>query len=495
MVALLSAATAAVTPSPAVSAANQLFIGGSWRDAADGGTFELVDPATEQVVDRVARATPSDVDAALHAARSAFEVWRQTAAWERSAVLRRGAALLHERIEQMAAVLTQEQGKPLAESRAELTATAEQLDWHADEARRIYGRVVDGHTRDVRISVLRQPVGPVAAFTAWNFPALLPMRKIAPALAAGCSIVLKPAEEAPRTALALGQALHDAGLPGGTLNIVTGDPGPIARQLLASPVIRKVTLTGSIPVGRELLRLAAANLTAASMELGGHAPVLVMADADLDAAAEAIVRGKFRNGGQVCISPSRFYVHERVAERVLELVVGHVERLLVGPGTDEAVQVGPLINRKRVDAVSELVDEAVSRGATVRVGGGRAPGPSRGYFYAPTILDGVSDEARMMREEPFGPVAPFTTFASTDEALRRANSVPYGLAGYVFTRDLRTAHVVAEELEVGMVGVNHLLLATAEAPFGGVKQSGFGREGGIEGIESYTVAKCVNVLL
>ena len=491
----MSAAPAASTPSHAASAANQLFIGGVWRNASDSGTFELVNPATEQVVDRVARATASDVDAALCAVQEAFGVWRQTSAWERSAILRRAAGLLQERVEQMAAVLTEEQGKPLAESRAELRATAEQLDWHADEARRIYGRIVDGHTRDVRISVLRQPVGPVAAFTAWNFPALLPMRKIAPALAAGCSMVLKPAEEAPRTALALAQALHDAGLPGGTLNIVTGEPGPIARQLLASPVIRKVTLTGSIPVGRELLRLAAENLTGASMELGGHAPVLVMADADLDAAAEAIVRGKFRNGGQVCISPSRFYLHETVAEQVLDLVVHHAEQLRVGPGTNEAVQVGPLINRKRLDAVSELVDEAIDRGARIRTGGGAAAGLSRGYFYAPTVLDSVPDDARMMREEPFGPVAPFTTFASTDEVLQRANSAPYGLAGYVFTRDLRTANVVAEELEVGMVGVNHLLLATAEAPFGGVKHSGFGREGGVEGIESYTVAKCINVLL
>ena len=466
-----------------------------WRDASDGATFELVDPATEQVVDHVARATPSDVDAALQAAQAAFDVWRHTGAWERSAILRKAAVLLDERIDQIAKMLTEEQGKPLVESRAELRATVEQLDWHADEARRIYGRIVDGHTKDVRISVLRQPVGPVAAFTAWNFPALLPMRKIAPALAAGCSVVLKPAEEAPRTALALGQALHDAGLPGGVLNILTGDPGPIARQLLASPVIQKLTLTGSIPVGRELLRLAAENLTAASMELGGHAPVLVMADADLEAAAEAIVRGKFRNGGQVCISPSRFYVHDSVTERMLELVIGHVERLRVGPGTDEAIQVGPLINRKRLAAVGELVDDAIAQGATLRVGGGAAARPARGFFYAPTVLEGVPDESRMMREEPFGPVAPFTTFATTEEALGRANSVPYGLAGYVFTRDLRTAHVVAEELEVGMVGVNHLLLATAEAPFGGVKHSGFGREGGIEGIESYTIAKCVNTLL
>jgi len=492
----MSVAPAAMKASSAAPAApNQLFIGGTWRDASDGATFDLVDPATEETVDQIASATAEDLDDALRAAEAGFGIWRQASAWDRSAVLRRAATLLGERLEVLAAILTAEQGKPLEEARAELRATADQLDWYADEARRIYGRIVDGHTRAVRISVLRQPIGPVAAFTAWNFPALLPMRKIAPALAAGCSVVLKPAEEAPRTALALAAVLQDAGLPDGVLNVVTGEPDCIARQLLGSPVIRKVSLTGSVPVGRTLLRLAADDLKGVSMELGGHAPVLVMADADLEAAAEAIVKGKFRNGGQVCIAPSRFYVHADVAERMLDLVVAGVARLRVGAGTAESVDVGPLTNRRRCDSVAELVADALGRGATLRAGGGPPDGISRGYFYAPTVMSNVPDDARVMHDEPFGPVAPFATFTNTDEVLERANSVPYGLAGYLFTRDLRTAHLVSEELEVGMVGINHLLLATAESPFGGVKHSGFGREGGTEGVESYTVTKSVNTLL
>ena len=476
-----------------LSAPNRLFIGGQWREAADGGTFDIVDPATEQVVDRVASATRADVEAALDSAASGFETWRRASAWERSSVLRRGAALLAGRVPELAAVLTEEQGKTLEESSAELTAAAEHLDWYADEARRIYGRLVDGHSRDIRISVMRQPVGPVAAFTAWNFPALLPMRKIAPALAVGCSMVIKPAEEAPRTTLGLAQVLQEAGLPDGVLNVVIGEPAPIAEQLLASPVIRKVTLTGSVAVGRELLRLAADDVKDATMELGGHAPVLVMADADLAAAAEAIVRGKFRNGGQVCISPSRFYAHETVTESLLELVVERVARLRLGPGAADGVDVGPLANARRVDAVADLVEDAVAQGADLLSGGARPSEPACGYFYEPTVLGNVPDTARTMVDEPFGPIAPFATFSTVDEALERANATPYGLAGYVFTRDLRTAHVVAEELEVGMVGVNHLLLATAEAPFGGVKRSGFGREGGVEGTEAYTITKSVSV--
>lgn len=489
----MSSAPADTARPSGLSAPNRLFIDGQWREAADGRTFDLVNPATERVVDRVASATRADVDAALDSAARGFETWRRASAWDRSSVLRRGAALLAGRVPHLAAVLTEEQGKTLEESSAELTAAAEHLDWYADEARRIYGRIVDGHSRDIRISVIRQPVGPVAAFTAWNFPALLPMRKIAPALAVGCSIVIKPAEEAPRTTLGLAQVLQEAGLPDGVLNVVTGEPAPIAEQLLASPVIRKVTLTGSVAVGRELLRLAADDVKDTTMELGGHAPVVVMADADLGGAADAIVRGKFRNGGQVCISPSRFYVHESVSESLLGLVVERVARLRLGPGAADGVDVGPLANARRVDAVADLVEDAVAQGADVLTGGATPSDLECGYFYEPTVLGNVPGTARTMIDEPFGPIAPFATFGTVDDALERANATPYGLAGYVFTRDLRTAHVVAEELEVGMVGVNHLLLATAEAPFGGVKRSGFGREGGVEGTEAYTITKSVSV--
>jgi succinate-semialdehyde dehydrogenase/glutarate-semialdehyde dehydrogenase len=478
-------------------ALDRMLIDGTWCDASDGATIDVIDPATEERVGTVPSASAADLDRALDSARRGFAHWREVDAWTRSATLRRVGALLVERTDAIAATMTAETGKPLAQSHAEVLATADQFDWYADEARRSYGRTIDGHTRDTRLMVLAQPVGPVAAFTAWNFPALLPARKIAPALAAGCSIIVKPAEESPRTMLAVAEACVAAGVPAGVLNVVTGDPAMISHHLLVSDVIRKVSLTGSVPVGRTLLHLAADRILPVSMELGGHAPVLVFADADLDAAAELCVQAKFRNCGQVCISPTRFFVHDSIAAAFTERFVAATNALAVGDPTDPRTDVGPLANARRRETVEGLLVDARDRGATVATGGRRCDplGTGRGFFFEPTVLTEVAPEMQVMQQEPFGPVAPLTTFTDLDDGLRQANATTYGLAGYVFTRDLRTAHLAGEGLDVGMVGVNHFAIATAEAPFGGVRQSGFGREGGSEGIDSYTVTKYLNIRL
>jgi succinate-semialdehyde dehydrogenase/glutarate-semialdehyde dehydrogenase len=461
---------------------DQMLIDGAWVPAADGQRVEVENPATEEVICSVPRATVADLDAG--GGRDA---------WTRSGLLREAARILAGRAGEVARVLTQEQGKPIAEATAELAAAVEQLDWYADEARRVYGRVVPSSAAHRRMFVLREPVGPVAAFTPWNFPALLAARKIAPALAAGCSMILKPAEEAPRSVLAIAKALVDAGLPAGVLNVVTGDPAQISAHLLASPVIRKVSLTGSVAVGQQLIRAAADNILDVSMELGGHAPVLVFGDVDPEAAGAACARGKFRNAGQVCIAATRFYVHESIIDRFTAAFVETTRRLRVGNGLDPATELGPLSNRRRVDAVESLVAEAVDRGARVLTGGRRLDGP--GYFFEPTVLGEVPPDAEVMSVEPFGPIAPTAPFADLDEALRLANSTPYGLAGYVFTTNLSTAVRAYEGLEVGMVGVNEFAVSGAQVPFGGVKRSGIGNENGTEAMDSYTVAKTVTMSL
>ncbi len=473
----------------------EMFIDGAWSPSADRARIDVINPATEETIDSIPRATAGDLDRALAAADRAWRSWREVDAWSRSAVLRRAAALVRERLETIATVMTEEQGKPLAESRAEVNAAADHLDWNADEARRIYGRTVEARSRESRLLVAREPIGPVAAFTAWNFPVLLAARKIAPALAAGCSMILKPAEEAPRAAFALAKAFEDAGLPAGVLSVVTGEPAAVSRHLLGSSVVRKATLTGSVPVGREILRLCAERLIPASMELGGHAPVLVFPDADPEAVAETCARGKFRNMGQVCIAATRFAVHESIADRFAARFVEVARGLRIGDGRDPKTEVGPLANRRRLEAVEAFVQDAASQGARVLCGGRRPAERRRGFFYEPTVFDRVGPAARLMREEPFGPLAPIVTFSGFGDAIAFANATEYGLAAYVFTNDLRTAFRASEALEVGMVGVNQLLLSTAEIPFGGVKQSGFGREGGSEGVESYTVTKHVHVRL
>ena len=474
---------------------NQMYVNGQWRDASDGGTINIVNPATEEIVDTAPSATAVDISDALAAVEAGWRIWRETEAWTRSAILRGVSEQLSLRSDEIARTLTEEQGKPLEEARSEVRAAVEQFDWYADEARRIYGRLIDGHSRKSRLNVIKQPVGPVAAFTPWNFPLLLPSRKIAPALAAGCAIVLKPAEETPRTALWIADACQDAGVPPGVVSIITGDPSLISSQLIGSDVIRKVTLTGSVPVGQHILELCADGVKAVTMELGGHAPVLVFEDADIDIAVELSVQAKFRNAGQVCVSPSRFFVHESLVSEFEAGLAERVQQLQVGPGTDPSSNVGPLSNQRRLESIERLVNDAVDHGARVLTGGHRPTSLARGYFYAPTVLSDVQTSMAIMVEEPFGPVAPVVPFSTIDHALDLANDTSFGLAGYVFTNDLRTAHLAAEGLETGVVGVNNMVIATTEAPFGGIKRSGYGRENGLEGIEAYLVTKYINYTL
>jgi succinate-semialdehyde dehydrogenase / glutarate-semialdehyde dehydrogenase len=471
----------------------QLLIDGQWRPAADGGTRVVDDPATGQPIGTIAEATTADLDAALAAAARTAPEWAATSPWQRSAVLRRAAALLDERRSELAATLSAEQGKPAGEANGELTGAIEILDWCADEARRIYGRTIESRSADVRLLVTRGPVGPVAAFTASNFPALLPARKLGAALAAGCPVVLKPAEDTPFTALLIAQALLDAGLPAGVLGVLTGDPAVIAERLVASPVIAKISLTGSVPVGRTLLAQAAGRVIPSTMELGGHAAGLVFPDADVAATVDAVVAGKWRNCGQVCIALSRLYLHRDIHDEFVDRLLTQVATLRVGPAGDPASQVGPLLTERSRTRVEALLADATGRGAQVRAGGERPDGP--GYFFPPTVLTGVPDDAKIWTDEPFGPVLPVTAFDTTAEAIERANSTEFGLSAFLFTRDLGTALHTADRLRAGMVGVNSLVIATAEAPAGGVGLSGWGREGGSEALDPYTTTKYVNLRL
>jgi succinate-semialdehyde dehydrogenase/glutarate-semialdehyde dehydrogenase len=440
-------------------------------------------------------ATSEDLDRALEAAEAGFARWRREQPWDRAAKLRRVAELVRARLDDLAVLMSTETGKTVAEAKGEWGATADQFEWYSEETKRIYGQTIEGRHPDVRLSVIYQPVGVVAAFSAWNFPALLPARKIAAALAAGCAIILKPAGEAPGCAMGIVQACHNAGIPQGVVNLVTGDSRRIADHLVRSPIVRKVSLTGSVPVGKEILRLAAEGVKKISMELGGHAPVLVFDDADPISAAETCATTKFRNCGQVCISPSRFYVHESLYEAFSRRFADVANNLKLGRGRDEGVTMGPLANARGLENIKSLVADAVARGAELLAGGRPAAGFDRGFFFEPTVLGRVPDEARIMTEEPFGPAAPITTFVDLDEVVSRANALPFGLAGYVFTKSLRTATLASEALEVGMVGVNDMLLATAEAPFGGVKESGMGREGGALGIRDYLEPKYIKARL
>ncbi len=474
---------------------NQLYIDGAWVDAANGATIDVINPADESILDAVPAAAAADLDRALAAADSAWKSWRETDAWTRSAALRKAADWLRAHKAEIADVLTDEQGKTTGECLGEIDAAADQFDWYADEARRIYGRVIDGHSRNNRLLVIRQAVGPVAAFSPWNFPALLTARKMAPAIAAGCSIIVKPPIEAPRTTLYLARACEEAGVPAGVVNMVTGSSSFICRHLLASGIIRKASLTGSVPVGQDMLRQCADGIIDASMELGGHAPVLVFEDADIEAAAALCARGKCRNNGQVCIAASRFFVQESVADRYIEAFVAEVKSQVIGCGKDPRVTVGPLANRRRLETAETLVADAVAKGAILRCGGKRPAGFDKGFWFEPAVLTHVDDSMRIMREEPFCPVAPIGVFSDLEDGLAKANATEFGLAGYAFTKSMRTAFLASEGIEAGMIGVNTLLLATAEIPFGGVKKSGFGREGGSEGIEAYTVAKHINMQL
>ncbi|WP_262402115.1 NAD-dependent succinate-semialdehyde dehydrogenase [Actinomadura sp. CNU-125] len=435
---------------------------------------------------------PGDLDRALAAAGTGFETWRSTPIAERTAVLHAAAGLLAERADRVGRVMTREQGKPLAEAAGEARRVAGSLRWHAYDARRAYGRVIPS-ADDTVLSVRREPVGPVAAFVPWNFPAGSPMRKISAALAAGCSIVIKASEETPGTACEIVRCFAEAGVPAGALNLVFGEPAEVSAHLIASPAVRLVAFTGSIPVGKLLAARAGAEMKPTLMELGGHAPVIVCADADPVDAARRAARAKFANAGQVCTSPSRFLVHESLIGEFTAEFARAADAVVVGNGLDEGVTMGPMANERRVKAMEELVADAVSRGAAVLRGGARLDRP--GYFFAPTVLTDVPPDARVMREEPFGPIAPIVAFTDLDDALATANSLPYGLAAYGFTKSAATAERLVRGFEAGILSINHCGGSVHEAPSGGFKESGHGREGGPEGLEGYLVTKRVSHLL
>ncbi len=465
-----------------------LFVGGSWRLGEGRDTFPVVDPSTGATIAEVPLASAADLDEALATSERAFAVWRATDVDARSAILRRAAGLMRDRAEVIASLLTREQGKPIAEARGEVASSAQLFEWCAEEGKRTYGRVLVRPTGQ-RSLVIKQPVGPVAAFSPWNFPVYLMAKKLAPALAAGCSVIAKPPEETPGCTSALIRCLIDAGLPDGVVQLVYGVPDNVSRHLLASPVIRKVSFTGSVPVGKHLMRLAADGLKRATMELGGHAPVLVFDDCDLEKTLDMVVPQKFRNAGQVCVSPTRFYVQEAIYDRFIEGFAARTRQVTTGNGFAADTNMGPLANIRRPGAIEALVDDARKAGARVMAGGERGEG---GFFFQPTLLADVPDSAAIMANEPFGPVAVAAPFTTLDDAIAKANRLPYGLAAFAFTENMRRANLLGDAIEAGMVGINTFAISMADAPFGGVKDSGFGSEGGIEGFDSYLVTKSIH---
>jgi succinate-semialdehyde dehydrogenase / glutarate-semialdehyde dehydrogenase len=467
-----------------------LFIGGEWLSSSGRETSPVINPATEETIGHLPHASGEDLERALAAAAEGFKTWRAVFPTERGKIMTRAAALLRERQEKIARIATTESGKILAESRIEVGMAANIFEWYAEEGRRAYGRVLPQRAPGTRLAIVKEPVGPVAAFAPWNFPLGNPARKIGAALGAGCSVILKPAEETPASALEVARCLVDAGLPPNVLAIVFGVPGDISSYLLASSVIRKVSFTGSVSVGKTLMKAAANRMLRTTMELGGHAPVLVFDDVDIDKVLNLSVTAKFRNAGQVCVSPTRFYVHEKVYAKFVEGFAARANAIPVGDGLDENSRMGPLIHARRLAAVDELIQNARSVGAEIQAGGLRLQSP--GYFYSPTVISDVPDDARIMREEPFGPVAVINPFSDFNDVVRQANKLPFGLAAFAFSESAHTIRLLGEQLEAGMVGLNTYAISVPESPFGGVKESGHGSEEGIEGLEACLVTKFIS---
>lgn len=470
----------------------RLLINGQWCDAASGKTLNVVNPATGKTIGKVAHADIADLDRALAAAQQGFEAWRKVPANERATTMRKAAALVRERAADIARLLTQEQGKPFAEARVEVLSAADIIEWFADEGRRVYGRIVPSRNLLAQQLVMKEPLGPVAAFTPWNFPINQVVRKLSAALASGCSFLVKAPEETPASPAALLQAFVDAGVPAGTVGLVFGDPAQISTYLIQHPIIRKVTFTGSTPVGKQLAAMAGAHMKRVTMELGGHAPVIVAADADLALAVKAAGGAKFRNAGQVCISPTRFLVHNSLREEFAQAMVKHAQSLKLGDGLAEGTTLGPLANPRRLAAMAHVMADAAAKGAKLATGGERVG--SEGNFFAPTVLTDVPLDADVFNNEPFGPVAAIRGFDTLDEAIAEANRLPFGLAGYAFTQSIKNAHQLAQRLEVGMLWINQPAAPSPEMPFGGVKDSGYGSEGGPEAMEAYLVTKAVSIM-
>jgi succinate-semialdehyde dehydrogenase/glutarate-semialdehyde dehydrogenase len=467
----------------------QLFIDGQWIDSGGGAGEDVINPATEKPLARLPHASAADIDRALEAAKKGFAVWRAVSAYDRAKIMRKAADLMRERYDAISKILVQEEGKAYAEARAEVITSADIIEWYAEEGRRAYGRVVPGRGK-LRQIVIQEPVGIVAAFTPWNFPALTPARKIGGALAAGCSLILKASEETPGTCVEMVRCFADAGLPAGVLNLVFGVPAKISEQLIAKDEVRKISFTGSIPVGKHLAALAAKGMKRATMELGGHSPVVVFADADPEKSADTIAGFKYRNSGQVCISPTRFYVQEQVYDRFLARFTEYAKGLKLGDGLEKGVTMGPLANARRIDAMESFVRDAKDRGGKIVTGGERHG--NQGYFFEPTVITEVPDDSKIMTQEPFGPLAPVVRFKTLDEVVERANSLSYGLAAYAFTGSAHTANLIGDALQSGMVGVNSIAVSTPETPFGGIKESGYGSEGGLEGLQAYLNTKFIS---
>lgn len=467
-----------------------MLIDGEWTQGSSGIVQPVLNPATGETLGQLPHASSADLDRALASSQRGFDTWRNTPADQRQQIMSRAERTIEARAEEIAATLTREEGKPIAEARMEIQSCIGVLRWFGEEGKRVYGRTVPARVPGTRQIVLKEPVGPVAAFAAWNFPGINVMRKIAAALGAGCSIIIKPSEETPATCLAFARALQEAGLPPGVLNVVFGIPDDVSRHLLTSPIPRKLSFTGSVAVGQRLQVLATATMKRCTMELGGHAPVIVFDDADVEAVAAAIVPFKFRNAGQVCSSPTRFYVQRGIAARFEAAVVAATARLRTGDGLDPATTVGPLIDARRLPIVQAFVDDAVASGARLLAGGRAVAGP--GFFYEPTVLADVPTQARVMNEEPFGPLIAMAPFDEVDDAIEQANRLDFGLASYVFTRSGGRAAAVEDRINAGVVGVNNFMIAMPETPFGGVNLSGYGSEGGAEGIEAYLRTKFVS---
>ena len=467
-----------------------LYIDGKWLNGEGRKGEDVINPATGKALGHLPHASTADLDAAITAAEKGLAVWKSTSAYDRSKIMRKAADLLRERYDHVSKVQTQEQGKVYVESRAEVLTSAEIIEWYAEEGRRTYGRVVPGRQKGVRQIVLQEPVGVVAAFTPWNFPTLTPVRKIGGALAAGCSIIIKASEETPGACIELAKCFADAGLPAGVLNLVFGVPANVSEHLIPAKAVKKISFTGSIPVGKHLAGLAARGMKRATMELGGHSPVVVFEDADPEKAADTIAAFKYRNAGQVCISPTRFYVQEKSYNKFLARFTEYAKGLKMGDGLEKGITLGPLANPRRLDAMETFVNDAKARGGKVVSGGSRQG--NQGFFFQPTVITDVPDDSKIMTEEPFGPVAPIVAFKTFDEVVERANSLPYGLAAYAFTSSEKTATAIGDAMQSGMVGVNSVAVSTPETPFGGVKESGYGSEGGIEGLQAYLNTKFIS---
>ncbi len=469
----------------------ELLINGEWRKG-DGGGQDILNPADESVIGWCPHASAEELDMALAAADEGFKVWKDITPLARQKIMSKAADLMDERVDHIAECLTREEGKPHGESKIEMGFVSDLTRWYGEEGKRAYGRLIPARIPGARQMAIKEPIGPVAAFVAWNFPGTNVIRKIAGALGAGCSIVIKPSEETPATAVCIAKCFQDAGLPPGVINMVFGVPDTVSRHILASPIIKKMSFTGSIPVGKHLQKLAADNMIRCTMELGGHSPVVVFDDADLDKAMDMMSGFKFRNAGQVCISPTRFYIQENVYDKFVDGFAERTKALKIGNGMDDGVFMGPLVADRRLAVMDDFVQDAKAAGAEIVTGGERIG--NQGYFYAPTVMKNVPDTAKIMTDEPFGPLAPMTSFKTTDEVLEKANSLAFGLASYVFTQDANKAKTMEHGINAGMVGVNHPMVSMPETPFGGVNESGYGSEGGIEGLEAYQRTKFMTEL-